>query len=684
MVEAKLEDPIGQFAEFFKSFLDGKGSFKYRERVRQMVVLGSKSLTVDFDDLLLFDVNLAKGIVDRPREYLEYASLALYEVVKTEYKDYAEKIGRFHARFRGAGDVVPIRKIRAEHINKMITIEGVLVRSSSIKQRLVESTFICKNVDCREVIRIPQVSRSFTTPSICPKCGRKGTLEFSPENSSYIDAQIFIVQEKPEELPPGQLPRSIEVLVTEDLVDSARPGDRILISGIVTLKQESSLKLGKLTTFTTYLEANYVEVSTKGYEDVEITPEDEREIREVAKDPDIVDKIVRSIAPSIYGMEEVKEAIAYMLFGGVPKVMPDGIKVRGDLHVLIIGDPGTAKSQLLQYVAKLAPRGIYTSGKGSTAAGLTATVIRDKNTGEFFLEAGALVLADNGVSCIDEIDKMRQDDRVAIHEAMEQQTVSIAKAGIVATLNARTSILAAANPTLGRYMSNRPLSENINLPVTILSRFDFIFIITDKPSKVRDAALADHVLNLRAMKSEKTTPFPPDFLRKYIAYARRNVMPKLTEAAIDRIKSYFLGLREKASEDSPVPITVRQLETLVRAAEARARIALRSEVTAEDAEAVIELMDYYLRTVGSDAAGRPDIDIIMTGKPRTVQQKIAKIIEILGELQKELQGGPVSKELIIERAQQEGIDKTFVEKTLRQLLGDGVIFQPRDGYYKKV
>ncbi|RLF13239.1 MAG: Minichromosome maintenance protein MCM, partial [Thermoprotei archaeon] len=240
------------------------------------------------------------------------------------------------------------------------------------------------------------------------------------------------------------------------------------------------------------------------------------------------------------------------------------------------------------------------------------------------------------------------------------------------------------NPTLGRYMTNRPIAENINLPVTILSRFDFIFVVVDKPNKARDAALADHVLSLRAMKGDVTSPFPPDFLKKYIAYARKNVKPKLSDEAIERIKSYFLGLREKASDDSPVPITVRQLETLVRAAEARARMALRSEVTAEDAEAVIRLMDYYLRTVGSDAAGRPDIDIIMTGRPRTVQQKIAKIIEIVEELEKELQGAPVSKDLIIDKAKQEGIDKIFVERTLKQLLNDGVLFQPRDGFYKKV
>ncbi|MDI9619710.1 MAG: minichromosome maintenance protein MCM [Candidatus Nezhaarchaeota archaeon] len=682
MVEAKLEDPIGQFAEFFKSFSEGRIR-KYEERVRQLIISSSRSLVVDFDDLLLFDKELARNVVDKPYTYLEYASSALYDVVKSIDRSYAEKVKRFHVRLRGAGDVVPVRRVRAEHINRMITVEGVLVRASTIKQKLVEGTFICRNKDCGEIIKIPQTSRTFMAPAFCSRCGKKGVLEFSPEDSTYMDVQTLVVQERPEELPPGQLPRSIEVTLSDDLVDTARPGDRVLVSGVLSIRQEHSPKVGKLSTFTTYLDANYVEVSTRGIEDIDITTDDEIKFREAAKDPEIVNKIVMSLAPSIFGMEEIKEAIAYMLFGGVPKVMPDGVKIRGDIHVLIVGDPGTAKSQLLQYVAKLAPRGIYTSGKGSTAAGLTATVLRDKNTGDFFLEAGALVLADNGVAAVDEIDKMRPEDRVAMHEAMEQQTISIAKAGIVAMLNARASILAAANPTFGRYMSSRPVSENINLPVTILSRFDFIFVVPDKPSKARDSLLVDHVLSLRASRNSAVSPFPPEFLKKYIVYAKKNVRPQLTDAAMERIKSYFLSLREKASEEAPVPITVRQLETLVRAAEARARMALRSEVTAEDAEAAIRLMDYYLRTVGTDAAGRQDIDIIMTGRPRTVQQKIARLIGIVEELQKELHGD-VSKDLIVEKALQEGMDKPFVEKTLKQLLNDGVLYQPHDGYYKKV
>jgi len=269
VVEAKLQDPIGQFAEFFKSFADSKGNLKYRERIRQMIVSGLKSLVIDFNDLLSYDEGLAKGVIERPREYVEYASIALYEAVKSEDRAYAEKIGRFHARFKGAGNLISIRKVRAEHINKMITIEGVVVSASDIKQRLVEATFICKNAECGEMIKIPQDSKTFSYPNRCPRCGKRGVLEFSPENSTFMDVQTLVVQERPEDVPPDESPRSIEVLVTEDLVDKVRPSDRVLISGILSVRQECSPKLGKLTTFTTYLEANHVEVSTKGVKEAE-------------------------------------------------------------------------------------------------------------------------------------------------------------------------------------------------------------------------------------------------------------------------------------------------------------------------------------------------------------------------------------------------------------------------------
>ncbi|MCX8204464.1 MAG: minichromosome maintenance protein MCM [Candidatus Nezhaarchaeota archaeon] len=683
----KLElDVRSEFVEFYKTFRGEKGGFKYRDKISELPLTGATSLVVDFDDLLSFNSDLAAQLIDAPRSVIDAASRAILDVMRVESPAYAERVKQFQARFRKLPELTSIRKIRSHLFNRLVAVEGILTRATGVKHRLTEAVFRCRR--CDERIRVPQTERYLVTPTQCtnPECGSKpGPFDLVLEESSFIDWQRLTIQEKPEELPPGQLPRSIEAIASGDLVDAVRPGDRVVAVGILEFIHESTPR-GKLTSFSSFLDLNFIEVSEKGVEEVEITPEDETKIREAAKDPSIVEKVVRSIAPSIYGMDEVKEAIAYLLFGGEPKVLPDGMRIRGDVHVLLVGDPGTAKSQLLQYVARLAPRGIYTSGKGSTAAGLTATVVRDKAVGDFYLEAGALVLADGGVAAIDEIDKMRAEDRIAIHEAMEQQTVSIAKAGIVATLNARTSILAAANPAYGRYAPQRPVAENINLPVTILSRFDFIFILTDKPDPTKDAEKADYVLKLRSSPTPVlSVPFSPDFLRKHIAYARRHVHPKLSSEAMEKIKSFFLELRAKGEPpDAPVPITLRQLESLVRAAEARARIALRDIATVEDAEAAIRLLQAMLRQVGYDRVSKSiDIDLIMVGKPKSQQERFIKLVDVITELEREASGMPVSKEAILKRAEEEGLEGEFVEKALRQLIKEGTLYSPRDGYYKR-
>ncbi len=431
-----------------------------------------------------------------------------------------------------------------------------------------------------------------------------------------------------------------------------------------------------------HLDSNFIDVVSKEPETVLISPEEEKEILELAEDPWIHRKILRSIAPSIYGYEHIKEAIMYLLFGGVAKHFPD-ITIRGDMNVLLVGDPGTAKSQLLQYVAKLAPRGLYTSGRGTTAAGLTAAVLREK-AGGMTLEAGALVLADKGIAAIDEMDKMRAEDRVAIHEAMEQHTVSIAKGGIVATLNARTAILAAANPSLGRYDPYRTVAENIALPVTILSRFDLIFVLRDVPEKELDAKMTEHILDLhRTGVAPVKPPITPDLFRKYISYAK-NMKPVLTKEALERLKDFYLAMRSASdTEGTPIAITARQLESLVRAAEAKARVALRKEVLAEDAETAIAIMKRSLEEVGIDVSSRKfDIDIIMTGKPKSVRDKLSVILGLLSSMEKET--GIVEKTRLLERLQTEyDIGSSEAERLIGQMLKEGTLFSPRNGYLKK-
>ena len=372
----------------------------------------------------------------------------------------------------------------------------------------------------------------------------------------------------------------------------------------------------------------------------------------------------------------------YLLFGGVSKTLPD-ITIRGELNALLVGDPGTAKSQLLQYVARVAPRGLYTSGRGTTAAGLTAAVMREKGGG-MSLEAGALVLADKGIACIDEMDKMRPEDRVAIHEAMEQHTVSVAKGGIVATLNARTAILAAANPSLGRYEPHRTVAENISLPVTILSRFDLIFVLKDVPNKETDGKMSEHILEIhRKGISPVESPIPLELLRKYVSYAK-GIRPTLSQAAVQRLNDFYLAMRSASeAEGSPVAITARQLESLVRIAEARARVSLRKEVLAEDAEAAITIMKRSLEEVGIDLSSyKMDIDIIMTGKSKSMRDRLQIILSALIEMEKET--GLAEKTALLNELETEyKVPKGEAERLIGQLLREGTIYEPREGYLKK-
>jgi replicative DNA helicase Mcm len=372
----------------------------------------------------------------------------------------------------------------------------------------------------------------------------------------------------------------------------------------------------------------------------------------------------------------------YILFGGVGKTLPD-ISIRGEMNALLVGDPGTAKSQLLQYVSRVAPRGLYTSGRGTTAAGLTAAVIREKGGG-MSLEAGALVLADKGIACIDEMDKMRPEDRVAIHEAMEQHTVSVAKGGIVATLNARTAILAAANPALGRYEPHRTVAENISLPVTILSRFDLIFILRDVPNKETDSKMSEHILGLHKKGlSPVESPIPLELLRKYISYSK-GIKPVLTDDALRRLNDFYLAMRSASeAEGSPVAITARQLESLVRTAEARSRAALRKEVTAEDAEAAVAIMKRSLEEVGIDLSSyKMDIDIIMTGKPKSVRDKLQTVLSTLMAMEKDT--GLVEKTALLDELETKyKVPRGEAEKLIGQLLREGTIYSPREDYLKK-
>jgi len=678
--ELEVIDPQERFQEFFKTE-------KYRQRISQMAVTEKTSLLVDFEELLAFDQRLAEELLEKPDECLKHANNAAYAQLQIEDPEYAEKMAgkaeTVAVRIVRLWQATPLRKLGSEHIGKLVMVEGIVVRSTPVRPMVMRAAFRCKG--CGEITYINQTGLFLKAPFTCsnPSCGRKGLFEFVQEESTFIDSQDLRMQERPEDLPPGQLPRTLHIkLVGSEIVDVARPGDHVSIVGMVRAVSPTLPRVGKLRAFVLHLDGNSIEVLGKEPEIALPSPEEEEKILELAKDPWIHRKLMNSIAPSIYGYDHVKEAIMYLLFGGIPKILPD-ITIRGDLNTLLIGDPGTAKSQLLQYVARVAPRGLYTSGRGTTAAGLTAAVIRERGGG-MSLEAGALVLADKGIACIDEIDKMRPEDRVAIHEAMEQHTVSVAKGGIVATLNARTAILAAANPALGRYEPHRTVAENISLPVTILSRFDLIFVLRDVPNKEVDSKMSEHILEIhRKALSPVEPPMPIELLRKYVSYAK-GIKPALTPEALQRLKDFYLAMRSASeTEGSPVAITARQLESLVRIAEARARAALRKEVLAEDAETAIAIMKRSLEEVGIDLSSyKIDIDIIMTGKPKSVRDKLQTVLSTLMDMEKET--GIVEKTALLNELETKyKISKGEAERLIGQLLREGTIYEPREGYIKK-
>ena len=674
--QVEVIDPQEHFQEFFKTE-------KYRQRISQMAVTGKTSLRVEFEDLLAFDQRLAEEILENPEEHLKHANNAAYAQLQIEDPEYADSIEKVTVRITRLLEAAALRKLGSAHIGKLVMVEGIVVRSTPVRPMVMQAAFRCKR--CGTTTYVNQTGPFLRAPFVCsdPSCRRKGPFDFIQEESTFIDSQELRVQERPEDLPPGQLPRVLNLkLLESEIVDIARPGDHISTVGIVRAVAPTLPRVGKLRAFALHLDTNSIEVLGKEPETALPSPEEEEKILELAKDPWIHRKIISSIAPSIYGYDHIKEAITYLLFGGVPKPLQD-ITIRGDMNVLLIGDPGTAKSQLLQYVARIAPRGLYTSGRGTTAAGLTAAVIRERRGG-MTLEAGALVLADKGIACIDEMDKMRSEDRVAIHEAMEQHTVSIAKGGIVATLNARTAILAAANPALGRYEPRRTVAENISLPVTLLSRFDLIFVLRDVPEKEADSKMSKHLFEIhRRGVSPVEPPIPMELMRKYISYAK-GIKPVLTDEAVKRLRDFYLAMRSASEmEGSPIAITARQLESLVRIAEARARAALRKEISAEDAEAAVAIMNRSLEEVGIDvSSSKIDIDIIMTGKSKSLRDKLQTVLSTIMEMEKDT--GMVEKVVLLDELEEKyKISPVEADRLIGQLLREGTIYSPREGYLKK-
>jgi len=524
--ESALADKV---KEFLTQFKDPTGSFSYVEQIDQMMPKRAKYIVVDFNDLVSVPFIESK-FVESPDEILNAFSRAIKEILQERFPEYARKIEHdIRARIANFPAERSLRQINSEVITKMTSVSGMVVRASEVKPLAKELTYKCLDKHISKFTLLDGMSLDKAVKCQSPKCPYTN-LSIVAEESRFIDFQIVRLQELPEDLPPGQLPHYVNVSMKQDLVDYARPGDRIILTGIVRIEQErvSGVKQSESALYRLRMDGNNIEFiggrgikGTRRTEREEISPDEQKIIRTLSKNPDIYDRLIASFAPHIRGHELFKEAILLLIVGSTQRALSDGSKVRGDINVFLVGDPGTAKSEMLKFCARIAPRGLYTSGRGSTAAGLTAAVVRDAS-GIFMLEAGAVVLGDQGLVCIDEFDKMRPEDRSALHEVMEQQSASIAKGGIVATLNARTSILAAANPMFGKYDPFKNLTENVNLPIPLLTRFDLVFVVRDIPSQEKDRQIAQHILSQHGTSGTDTTSLiDVDILTKYLAYAKQ-------------------------------------------------------------------------------------------------------------------------------------------------------------------
>lgn len=670
------ETPLQKFEDFFRHVYKSKLNKVARDYPNQ------KSLFVTYADLEKYDPDLADELLEKPDLYVEHAEQAIQNIkLPIDVDDW-----KIHFRLFGLPESREIwaRNLRSIHLGKMLAVEGLVRTASDVRPQALRIHYECPACLEAEGFWQDQDSVFVSEPFACPNCGRKG--RFKVLGREFVDTTEIRLQELPAALLGSEQPSVLKVELRDDLVspDEKRkilPGNEVCVTGILRERQIKTTS----NKFEIYLDAVNVEARQMAYEEIELTDADIKEIEKVAADADVYSKLIESIAPTIYGYSDIKEAILLQLFGGTTKEQPDGSRIRGDIHILLVGDPGTGKSQMMRYVANLAPKGQYVSGKGASAAGLTAAAIKDEVTGGWMLEAGALVLANMGVACVDEFEKMGKEDRGAIHEALEQQTISVAKAGIVTSLSAKTTVLAAANPKYGRFDPYRSIAEQIELDAAILSRFDLKFPIQDVASKEHDTALAEHILKSYVDRSSVSPIYEPIFLRKYIAYARKNLQPILGKDTLKMLKDFYVDWREKYAdtETGSVSLTPRQLEALSRLAEASAKIRLSKKVEAQDVERATRLLEVSLRALGTDKeTGKIDIDRIETGISSQQRSRIHILLDIITELEGRI-GKRIPAEEITEAAKEKGINMTDLESLLNKLKQKGDLYEPKPGYLQR-
>eukprot|EP00735_Rhodelphis_limneticus_P015632 TRINITY_DN994_c0_g1::TRINITY_DN994_c0_g1_i1::g.15989::m.15989 TRINITY_DN994_c0_g1::TRINITY_DN994_c0_g1_i1::g.15989 ORF type:complete len:764 (+),score=182.15,sp/O80786/MCM5_ARATH/50.40/0.0,MCM/PF00493.18/2.5e-132,MCM_N/PF14551.1/1.8e-19,MCM_N/PF14551.1/2.9e+03,Mg_chelatase/PF01078.16/5.5e+02,Mg_chelatase/PF01078.16/8.7e-05,AAA_3/PF07726.6/0.0019,AAA_5/PF07728.9/5.1e+03,AAA_5/PF07728.9/0.032,Ribosomal_S14/PF00253.16/0.075,Methyltransf_18/PF12847.2/7.9e+02,Methyltransf_18/PF12847.2/2.6,Methyltran len=631
------EEARKHFRNFIQTHNRSDANEPYRELLRMSYNSGKRYLGLHLEDLrTVDDGRLLDAIRSEPSRYIPICEMALREVMisllNAEHtEEEAEKVEDIQLLVTTSEPPMALRDLDARRVSRLVTVPGIVIAANKPKAKPTQVRLRCRRCGNTKDIPVRPGFGSVPVPRLCdsvPPTGEKDCgqdpYDIISEKSSFIDQQVVKLQEQPEMVPTGEMPRHLLLSLDRALAGRLVPGARVNVTGVYETIQVAAAK-GK-SRLGVALRSPYLRVVGLGHEEetvarvqTQFTRQEEEQFQHLAQNGvtfkdrhlKVYDAVIQSIAPTIHGHDDIKRALACQLFGGCRKVLPDGSRLRGDINVLLLGDPSTAKSQMLKFIEKTAPIAVYTSGKGSSAAGLTASVIRDSH-GEFYIEGGAMVLADGGVVCIDEFDKMRAQDRVAIHEAMEQQTISIAKAGITTILNTRTAVLAAANPTFGSYDDMVAASEQIDFQTTILSRFDLIFIVRDIRSVERDKMLAEFVINLHMRASEAQTsvesPLDPNTLRRFVTYCRTRASPRLTDDASRVLKDKYVAARSQhrakyfdKNEPATIPITVRQLEAIVRLSESLAKMRLSPVAETADVEEAWRLFE--LATLNAAKAG---------------------------------------------------------------------------------
>ncbi|KAK5112288.1 hypothetical protein LTR85_011560 [Meristemomyces frigidus] len=674
--------------------------FIYRDQIRENVLSKQYYCDVDIAHLIAFNEHLAQRLNNEPAEIVPIFEAALktctqrilYPSRSVADLDLAKALPEHQLLIHSSVSHTSIRGLTATNVSHLVRIPGIVIGASTLSSKATSLHIECRNCGFAQNLPVTSGFSGITLPRVCgrqkgPEDAGSEKCPLDPyfvvhEKSQFIDQQVLKLQEAPDDVPVGELPRHILVSADRYLANRVVPGSRCVVMGVFSIyaSQKNKNGGGAVAIRNPYLRAVGIQTdishNAAGGSGMTFTEEEEQEFLEMSRRPDLYTLFASCIAPSIYGNADIKKAITCLLMGGSKKILPDGMRLRGDINVLLLGDPGTAKSQLLKFVEKCSPIAIYTSGKGSSAAGLTASVQRDTSTREFYLEGGAMVLADGGVVCIDEFDKMRDEDRVAIHEAMEQQTISIAKAGITTILNARTSVLAAANPVFGRYDDLKSPGENIDFQTTILSRFDLIFIVRDAHDRKQDETIAKHVMGIhmggQGIQGEAhTAEIGVEKMKRYISYAKSRCAPRLSAEAAEKLSSHFVSIRRQvaraeqdANQRSSIPITVRQLESLVRITESLAKIELLPIATEKHVDEAIRL--FLGSTMDAVMSAGGDTSALGSGGNREMVEEVHKVEE---ELRRRLPIGYTSSLATLRRefVERKGYSEQSLNRALQVL-----------------